>query len=90
VFVNVARGSVADQDALVELLLDGGLGGAGLDVYAREPEVPEALMALDRVVLLPHVGSATVETREAMGRMVFDNVRTFLDQGSMVTPVNAP
>jgi lactate dehydrogenase-like 2-hydroxyacid dehydrogenase len=90
VFVNVARGSVADQDALVELLLDGGLGGAGLDVYAREPEVPEALMALDRVVLLPHVGSATVETREAMGRLVFDNVRTFLDQGSMVTPVNAP
>lgn len=90
VFVNVARGSVVDQDALVELLLDGRLGGAGLDVYAREPEVPEALMALDQVVLLPHVGSGTLETRAAMGRLVFDNVRTFLDEGRMVTPVNAP
>lgn len=87
VLVNVSRGSVVDEEALVDLLLEGELAGAGLDVYAEEPHVPEALTALDQVVLLPHVGSATEETREAMGRLVLDNVRGYLERGRLVTPV---
>ena len=90
VLVNIARGSVVDETALVDALLDGRLGGAGLDVYADEPRVPEALTALDQVVLLPHVGSGTEETRAAMGRLVLDNVRSFLDSGTLVTPVPTP
>lgn len=72
--INIARGSVVDESALVELLLDGKLRGAGLDVFADEPKVPEALFALDNVVLLPHVGSASNETRKAMGDLVVDNL----------------
>ncbi len=87
VLVNVARGSVVDEEALVDLLLDERLGGAGLDVYASEPHVPDALLALDSVVLLPHVGSATDEARWAMGQLVLDNVSSFLDSGRLVTPV---
>jgi lactate dehydrogenase-like 2-hydroxyacid dehydrogenase len=87
VLVNVARGSVVDEEALVDLLLDERLGGAGLDVYAAEPHVPETLLALDSVALLPHVGSATEEARGAMGRLVFDNVASFLSSGRLVTPV---
>ena len=60
---------------------------AGLDVFADEPHVPAALLERDDVVLLPHVGSATVETREAMGRLVLDNVDAFLERGELVTPV---
>lgn len=87
VLVNVARGSVVDQPALVEALQQGRLGAAGLDVYLGEPEVPEALRALDTVVLLPHVGSATVPTRAAMRELTLDNLARFLDDGSLVTPV---
>ena len=85
--VNVARGSVVDEEALVAALEDGRIAGAGLDVFADEPHVPEALLARDDVVLLPHVGSATTQTREAMGRVVLDNVDAFLDRGELVTPV---
>lgn len=85
--VNIARGSVIDQDALVELLLAGRLGGAGLDVYLNEPRVPEELFALDSVVLLPHVGSATHETRDAMSDLVLRNLAQFLKDGSLLTPV---
>ena len=85
--VNVARGSVVDEDALVAALEAGRIAGAGLDVFADEPRVPAALLARDDVVLLPHVGSATVETREAMGRLVLDNVDAFLGRGELVTPV---
>ena len=85
--VNVARGSVVDQDALVAALEAGRIAGAGLDVFADEPHVPEALLARDDVVLLPHVGSATTQTREAMARVVLDNVDAFLDRGELVTPV---
>lgn len=86
--VNVARGSVVDEDALVAALEDGRIAGAGLDVFAHEPQVPEALLGRDDVVLLPHVGSATTQTREAMGRVVLDNVDAFLDRGELVTPVD--
>ncbi|MBB5787362.1 lactate dehydrogenase-like 2-hydroxyacid dehydrogenase [Jiangella mangrovi] len=85
--VNVARGSVVDQDALVAALASGALGGAALDVFTDEPNVPEELFALDNVVLLPHIGSATVETREAMAQLVLRNLERFLADGTLVTPV---
>jgi lactate dehydrogenase-like 2-hydroxyacid dehydrogenase len=85
--VNVARGSVVDEEALVAALEAGRIAGAGLDVFADEPHVPAALLERDDVVLLPHVGSATVQTREAMARLVLDNVAAFLDRGELVTPV---
>jgi lactate dehydrogenase-like 2-hydroxyacid dehydrogenase len=85
--VNVARGSVVDQDALVTALASGALGGAALDVFAAEPQVPNELFALDNVVLLPHIGSATVETREAMAQLVLRNLERFLADGTLVTPV---
>lgn len=85
--VNVARGSVVDQDALVAALEEGRIAGAGLDVFADEPDIPAELLDRDDVVLLPHVGSATVQTREAMASLVLDNVAAFLDHGELVTPV---
>jgi len=85
--VNVARGSVLDEDALVAALQEGRIAGAGLDVFADEPHVPEALLGRDDVVLLPHLGSATVETRAAMTELVLANVERFLADGSLVTPV---
>lgn len=86
--VNVARGSVVDEAALVVALEEGRIAGAGLDVFADEPNVPDALLGRDDVVLLPHVGSATVQTREAMARLVLDNVAAFVERGELVTPVN--
>lgn len=72
--INIARGSLVDQEALVELLQAGKLGGAALDVFADEPNVPETLFAMDNVVLSPHVGSATQQTRDAMGALVVANL----------------
>jgi lactate dehydrogenase-like 2-hydroxyacid dehydrogenase len=86
--VNIARGSVVDEVALVKALEEGRIAGAGLDVFADEPHVPAALLDRDDVVLLPHVGSATVQTREAMATLVLDNVAAFLARGELVTPVN--
>ena len=74
ILVNVARGAVVDEDALVEALTSGKLGGAGLDVFANEPRVPEVLFGMDNVVVQPHVGSATHETRRAMSQLVLDNL----------------
>jgi lactate dehydrogenase-like 2-hydroxyacid dehydrogenase len=74
VLVNVARGTVVDEKALVELLSSGQLGGAALDVFESEPNVPEALFAMENVVLSPHQGSATRETRDAMGALVVANL----------------
>lgn len=85
--INIARGSVVDQDALVELLLEGGIAGAGLDVYTEEPTVPAELMALDNVVLLPHLASGTVETRAAMEQLTLDNLDRWLADGTVLTPV---
>lgn len=85
--VNVARGSVVDQDALVRALVEGRLGGAALDVFADEPMVPEELTALDNVVLLPHVGSATHETRAAMRVLTLGNLAEWLATGTLLTPV---
>jgi lactate dehydrogenase-like 2-hydroxyacid dehydrogenase len=88
VFVNISRGSVVDEPALVEALASGRLGGAGLDVFADEPRVPEALLGLDNAVLLPHVGSATHATRRAMGQLVIDNLAAFFAAQPLPTPCN--
>jgi len=88
VFVNIARGSVVDEPALVDALVSGRLGGAGLDVFADEPHVPEALLKLDSVVLQPHQGSATSPTRQAMGQLVIDNLAAWFAGKPLVTPVN--
>ena len=88
VFVNIARGSVVDEAALVDLLATRRLGGAALDVFADEPRVPEALFALDHVVLQPHQASATRETRAAMGQLVLDNIAAHVAGRPLVTPVN--
>jgi glyoxylate reductase len=79
VIVNTARGEIIDQAALVELLREGKIASAGLDVYEHEPEVDGELLKLGNLVLLPHVASATVEGRIAMGERVLVNVKTFVD-----------
>lgn len=88
--INIARGSVVDEPALVDALLHGRLAGAGLDVFTDEPNVPAALFDLDTVVLLPHVGSATVETRAEMEALALRNLDEFLATGRLVTPVVEP
>jgi lactate dehydrogenase-like 2-hydroxyacid dehydrogenase len=88
--INIARGSVVDQDALVDLLASGGLAGAGLDVFVDEPKVPARLRELDNVVLLPHVGSATARTRRAMALLTLRNLESYLNSGELVTPVLRP
>ena len=88
--INIARGSVVDEEALVAALVDGRLAGAGLDVFADEPNVPEALLSMDNVVVLPHVASGTVETRAAMEDLTLRNLDSFLESGRLVTPVPMP
>ncbi|TIW69338.1 MAG: D-glycerate dehydrogenase, partial [Mesorhizobium sp.] len=77
--INTARGDVVDQDALIGALQRREIAGAGLDVFAEEPAVPEALKQLENVVLLPHLGSATEETRVAMGMKVVENLTAFFE-----------
>lgn len=83
--VNVSRGSVVDEAALVQALQQGRIAGAGLDVYEDEPRVPEALFALDNVVLAPHIASATRETRQAMADRVAENLLSFFATGRLVS-----
>ncbi len=85
--INVARGSVVDQDALVQALQAGTIAGAGLDVFANEPHVPEALWHMPQVVLTPHIASATVETRHAMANLAFENMKAGLSGAALLTPV---
>ena len=87
ILVNVSRGSVVDEAALVAALADGRLGGAALDVFVDEPRVPPALFTMDNVVLQPHVASATVETRGAMGDLVINNLRNHFAGKPVITPV---
>jgi len=75
--INTARGEVVDESALAEALRNGTIAGAGLDVYEHEPRVTQALLGLENVVLLPHLGSATLETRTAMGMRVARNIDSF-------------
>ena len=77
--VNTSRGDVIDEAALIDLLSNNGIAGAGLDVYADEPQIPDALRKLKNTVLLPHIGSATIEGRQDMGQKVIINIQTFID-----------
>ena len=85
--INISRGSVIDQDALIEALEHKHIAGAGLDVYEDEPNIPERLLALNNTVLLPHLASATHETRQAMGDLMMDNLRTFFSTGQVKVAV---
>ena len=85
--INVARGSVVDEEALIEALQKGVIAGAGLDVFEKEPHVPEALKALDNVVLTPHMASATRQTRQAMADLAIDNLRAHFAGRPLISPV---
>ncbi|MEW6766459.1 MAG: 2-hydroxyacid dehydrogenase [Pseudomonadota bacterium] len=87
VFINVARGSVVDEPALIKALKDGTIMAAGLDVFANEPSVPEELRILPNVVLLPHIASASVTTRNAMDQLVVDNLKAWFGGKPPLTPI---
>ncbi len=87
ILVNVARGSVVDEAALIDALEKGLIGGAALDVFENEPQVPERLRALPHVVLVPHIGSATTSTRQAMADLAFGNLREHFAGRPLLTPV---
>ncbi|KPQ16541.1 MAG: putative dehydrogenase [Rhodobacteraceae bacterium HLUCCO18] len=87
IFVNISRGDVVDETALIAALEAGAIAGAGLDVYEFEPVVPEALIAMENVTLLPHLGTAALEVREAMGRMALENAIAFAEGRDLPNPV---
>ncbi len=87
ILVNMSRGSVVDENALIKALADKTILSAGLDVYANEPEVPPELIAIDHAVLFPHLGSASVATRERMDQLVVDNLVAWADGKPPLTPV---
>ncbi|AIJ72460.1 MULTISPECIES: 2-hydroxyacid dehydrogenase [Brucella] len=87
VLINIGRGSVVDEEALAQALKDGTIAAAGLDVFANEPHVPQALLDAPNTVLLPHIGSASVKTRRAMADLVVDNLIAWFDTGTAITPV---
>lgn len=87
ILINIARGTVVDEKALIEALRSKTILSAGLDVFADEPNVPKELLAMDHVVLLPHVGSASHVTRDAMGKLVIDNLLAWRDGKPLLTPV---
>lgn len=85
--INIARGSVVNQDDLLQALHNKAIAGAGLDVYDNEPHVPDALFKMDNVVLTPHIGSATTETRTKMGQIVAENLESYFEGRPLLTPV---
>ena len=87
VFINVARGSVVDEEALIAALKDGTILAAGLDVFAHEPNVPKEFWTMDNVVLLPHIASASIATRDAMDQLVVDNLLNWFSGQPALTPV---
>ncbi|MBR9842472.1 MAG: D-glycerate dehydrogenase [Rhodobacteraceae bacterium] len=86
-FINISRGDVVDEAALITALEAGAIGGAGLDVYEQEPHVPDALKALENAVLLPHLGTAALEVRTGMGLMAVDNLAAFAAGTPLLNPV---
>lgn len=87
ILINIARGTVVNEDDLQVALRNKTIAAAGLDVFRDEPNVPEALLKMDNVVLLPHIGSATVETRTRMGQLVVDNILAYFEGQPVLTPV---
>jgi lactate dehydrogenase-like 2-hydroxyacid dehydrogenase len=87
VLINIGRGSIVDDQALIEALRSRTILAAGLDVFTNEPHVPEALLGLDNVVLFPHLGSASVYTRDAMGQLMIDNLTNWFEKRAALTPV---
>ncbi|MEP3346514.1 MAG: D-glycerate dehydrogenase [Litoreibacter sp.] len=87
IFVNISRGDVVDEAALISALDAGQIGGAGLDVYEQEPRVPDALKKMENVVLLPHLGTNTLEVRTSMGMMALDNLIAFAAGAALPNPV---
>jgi lactate dehydrogenase-like 2-hydroxyacid dehydrogenase len=85
--INIARGSVVNEEDLLIALRNRAIAGAGLDVFAKEPHVPEEMKKMDNVVLSPHVGSATLETRAKMGQLVLKNLLAHFDGKPVLTPV---
>ncbi|QIV86589.1 2-hydroxyacid dehydrogenase [Glutamicibacter mishrai] len=86
--INIARGTVIDEQALVQALLSGEIAGAGLDVFENEPNAPSELLELDNVVLLPHLGSGTRETRADMASLTLENLRAYLTERKLITPIS--
>lgn len=87
IFINISRGDVVEEAALIAALHAGKIAGAGLDVYEHEPQVPDALRAMENVTLLPHLGTAALEVREDMGRMALDNLIAFAEGREVLNPV---
>lgn len=87
ILINIARGSVVDQPALIQALQSRMIAAAGLDVFQNEPHVPEEFISMDNVILLPHIGSATIETRSAMGKLVIDNIWAQIEGKPLLTEV---
>jgi lactate dehydrogenase-like 2-hydroxyacid dehydrogenase len=87
VVVNVARGSVIDEEALIAALKSGDILAAGLDVFEKEPSVPAELTGMKNVVVLPHIGSASIVTRNAMDQLVVDNIKAWFAGKAPLTPV---
>ena len=87
-FINVGRGSSVNENDLIAALKTGTIAAAGLDVYQKEPEIPAELLSTDNVVLLPHIGSATVETRQSMGNLVVENLLAWRGNKSLLTPIS--
>ncbi|MFC5549372.1 2-hydroxyacid dehydrogenase [Massilia aerilata] len=90
ILVNVARGSLVDEEALLAALAEGRIAGAALDVFDREPDIDARFFGLENVLLMPHIGSATRETRAAMAQLMLDNLRSWFGSGRVLTPVPVP
>ena len=85
--INIARGSVVDEAALIAALQGKVIAGAGLDVFDNEPNIDRTLAEFENVILYPHAASGTVETRDAMGQLVVDNLNAWDDRGELITPI---
>ena len=87
ILINTARGDVVHENSLLEALKNNTIAGAGLDVFESEPNINPLLLKSKNLIMLPHLGSATKETRNAMGLKVIDNLRKFFDSGEVIDPV---
>jgi hydroxypyruvate reductase 2 len=89
ILINISRGTLIDELALLKALQEGRILSAGLDVFENDPHIPEEFFTLENVVLTPHIGSATEETRSAMGELVIENLKSYFETGKVITPVKS-